>query len=90
MNNESLAGHALSTRSKPKSAKAGKKQVHKMHITKAHGGFHIVHDHADPSAHPPEEHVAPDMETLQGHVAEHMGEPDGEGAQAAPDPAAAA
>jgi hypothetical protein len=87
MNHEdSLAGHALSSRKKP--AKAGKKEVRKMHVTKAHGGYHIVHEHADPAAHPQEEHVAPDMAALQGHMQEHMGEPSpGEEQSAAPEAA---
>lgn len=75
MHTDSLAGHALSSRSKPKSAKASKKEVRKMHITKAHGGYHIVHEHTDPMAHPPEEHVAPDMAALHDHMEQHMGEP---------------
>jgi hypothetical protein len=83
---DSLAGHALSSRSKPKNAKATKK-VRKMHITKAHGGYHIVHEHDDPIAHPAEEHVAPDMAALHEHMEEHMGEPNpGEQAQGAPAP----
>jgi hypothetical protein len=72
---DSLAGHALSSRSKSKSARASKKKVRKMHITKAHGGYHIVHEHEDPVAHPAEEHVAPNMAALHDHMEEHMGEP---------------
>jgi hypothetical protein len=88
---DSLAGHALSSRKPKAQKKDSKKEVHKMHITKAHGGYHIVHEHTDPAAHPQEEHVAPDMASLQEHVGEHMGEPEAgaePGAQAAAQPEA--
>lgn len=82
-----LITSALASKPAKKAPKAGKKVVRHMHITKAKGGYHIIHKHDNPEHdQAPEEqagHMAANTDALHDHIEEHFGEPNPGEAEAA-------
>lgn len=90
----SVLGGSKPTKKSGGKKSGGKHKVKRMTIHHAkNGGYIISHDMENEPDEPgessdPEEHIAPDMNSLQGHVAEHMAQPEA-GPEPSPSPAGA-